>query len=127
MNQLVGKSLGRYHIVEQLGTGGMAIVFKAYDTRLERDVALKIIRREAFSPDMLDRMYRRFEREAKSLAKLTHPNIVNVYDYGEYEGSPYLVMEYLPSGTLKDRAGRQMPYKEVARILLPIARALQFA
>jgi phosphate/phosphite/phosphonate ABC transporter binding protein len=127
MNTLIGKSLGRYHVVEQLGSGGMATVFKAYDTRLERDVALKIIRREAFSPEILERVYLRFEREAKSLAKLTHPNIVDVYDYGEYKGSPYLVMEYLPSGTLKERTGGQMPYQEAARILLPIARALHFA
>jgi serine/threonine protein kinase len=64
----------------------MAIVYKGYDTRLERDVAIKVIRRQAFSPEVVDRMLKRFEREAKALAKLNHPNIVSIFDYGEYEG-----------------------------------------
>ena len=127
MINLIGQSLGRYHILEQLGEGGMATVYKAYDTRLERDVAVKIIRKSAFSPEVLERMLKRFEREAKALSKLTHPNIVGVIDYGDYEGSPYLVMEYLPGGTLKHRLGKPIPWQEAARLLLPIARALQFA
>jgi len=127
MINLIGQSLGRYHILEQLGEGGMATVYKAYDTRLERDVAVKIIRKSAFSPEVLERMLKRFEREAKALSKLTHPNIVGVIDYGDYEGSPYLVMEYLPGGTLKHRLGKPIPWQEAARLLLPIARALQFS
>jgi serine/threonine-protein kinase len=127
MSDLIGKSLGRYHIVEQLGIGGMATVYKAYDTRLERDVAVKVIRREAFSSEVVERMLKRFEREAKSLAKLTHPNIVNVHDYGEYEGSPYLVMQYLPGDTLKGKIGKLIPYQDAARLLEPIARAIEYA
>jgi serine/threonine protein kinase len=127
MSNLIGQSLGRYHILEQLGEGGMATVYKAYDTRLERDVAVKIIRRESFPPDQLERILKRFEREAKALAKLSHPNVVGVIDYGDYEGSPYLVMEFLPSGTLKQRLGKPIPWPEAVRLLLPIARALQFA
>ena len=127
MSNLIGQSLGRYHILEQLGEGGMATVYKAFDTRLERDVAVKIIRRAAFPPEQLDRILKRFEREAKALAKLSHPNIVGVIDYGEYEGSPYLVMEYLPGGTLKQRLGKPIPWQEAARLLLPVARALEFA
>jgi len=96
-----GQSLGRYHILEQLGEGGMATVYKALDTRLERQVAVKVIRREALPPEMLGTVLTRFEREAKSLARLSHPNIIKVYDFGEYEGAPYLVMEYVPGGTLK--------------------------
>ncbi|MGB9724068.1 MAG: protein kinase domain-containing protein, partial [Chloroflexia bacterium] len=88
----------------------MATVYRAYDTRLERDVALKVIRKGAFPPEQRERILRRFEREAKALARLTHSNIVALIDYGEHEGSPYLVMEYLPGGTLKKlleaRAGR---------------------
>jgi serine/threonine protein kinase len=76
MPNLIGHSLGRYHILEQLGEGGMATVYKAYDTRLERDVAIKIIRKTAFSAEILEKVLARFEREAKSLAKLAHPNIV---------------------------------------------------
>jgi serine/threonine protein kinase len=127
MPNLIGQSLGRYHILEQLGEGGMATVYKAYDTRLERDVALKIIRRDAFPVEQHERILKRFEREAKSLAKLTHPNIVGVIDYGEYEDSPYLVMIYLPGGTLKQRLGKPMPWTDAVRLLLPIAEALQYA
>jgi serine/threonine protein kinase len=131
MANLIGQSIGRYHILEQLGEGGMATVYKAYDTRLERDVAVKIIRRGAFPTDQADLILKRFEREAKSLGRLSHPNIVKVHDYGEYEGEPYLVLEYLPSGTLKERLhqqdGKAMPWQEAIQLLLPIARALQFA
>lgn len=124
---LIGQSFGRYHILEQLGEGGMATVYRAYDTRLDADVAVKVIRRSAFAPDQLEQVLKRFEREAKSLAKLSHANIVGVIDYGEYEGAPYLVMEYLPGGTLKLKLGQPMSCREAARILLPIARALDFA
>jgi serine/threonine protein kinase/ABC-type branched-subunit amino acid transport system substrate-binding protein len=124
---LIGQSFGRYHILEQLGEGGMATVYRAYDTRLDADVAVKVIRRSAFAPDQLEMVLKRFEREAKSLAKLSHANIVGVIDYGDYEGAPYLVMEYLPGGTLKQKLGQSMSCREAARILLPIARALDFA
>jgi len=127
MPYLLGQSLGRYHILEQLGEGGMATVYKAYDTRLERDVAIKIIRSEAFPPNQLERILKRFEREAKSLARLSHTNIIKVIDYGEHEGSPYLVMEYLAGGTLKQRLGKPMPWQDAVRLILPIAEALEYA
>jgi serine/threonine protein kinase len=127
MTEFVGKDIGRYHIVEQLGQGGMATVFRAYDTRLEREVAIKFIRREEVGAAYLDLLLKRFEREAKSLAQLSHPNIVKVYDYGDYEGVPYLVMEYLPGGTLKQRLGKRVPPAEAARLLAPVARALAYA
>jgi WD40 repeat protein/serine/threonine protein kinase len=127
MANLIGQSVGRYQILEQLGEGGMATVYKAFDTRLDRDVAVKVIRRAAFPPEQLDHILKRFEREAKALAKLSHPNIVGIIDYGEYEGSPYLVMEFLPSGTLTQYLGKPVPWPEAARLLLPVARALQFA
>ena len=88
MSDLIGQNLGRYHILEQLGQGGMATVYKAYDTRLEREVAIKVIRKGAFPPEQLERILKRFEREAKALARLSHPNIVKVLDYGEHEGAP---------------------------------------
>ena len=94
MPNLTGQSVGRYHVLEQLGEGGMATVYKAYDTRLERNVAFKVLRTEQFGQALLEQVFQRFEREAKALAKLSHPNIVNILDYGEYNGSPYLVMEY---------------------------------
>ncbi len=126
MSGLIGQNLGRYQIRELIGEGGMATVYKAYDTRLERDVAIKVIRREAFPPDQLDTILKRFEREAKSLGGLSHPNIVGVIDYGEYEGAPYLVMVYLPGGTLKDRLGKPMLWRDAVRLLIPITRALEY-
>jgi eukaryotic-like serine/threonine-protein kinase len=127
MTSLIGQTLGHYHIISQLGEGGMATVYKAFDTHLERDVAIKVIRTDQFAPSILERILKRFEREAKLLGKLSHPNIVNVIDYGEYENIPYLVMEYLPGGTLKQMLGKPYPVQEAARILLPIARALDYA
>ena len=127
MPNLTGQSIGRYHILEQLGAGGMALVYKAYDTRLERNVAVKVLRTEQFSPVLLEQVLQRFEREAKSLAKLSHPNIVNILDYGEHEEMPYLVMEFLPGGTLKQKLGRAIPWQESINTLLPVARGLSYA
>ena len=124
MQDLIGKSLGRYHILERLGEGGMATVFKAFDTRLERHVAVKIIRADV---GLGEEMLKRFEREAKALAQLTHPNIVHINDYGEQGGTPYVVMDFLPGGTLKHKLGQPMPFAEAARLLAPIARALEYA
>jgi serine/threonine protein kinase len=127
MTNFTGQSFGRYHLLEQLGEGGMAAVYKAYDTRLERDVAIKVIRVDKFAPAELERILKRFEREAKALARLTHPNIVPVIDYGDYEGAPYLVMPYLPGGTLKQNLGKPMPWQDAVHLLLPIAQALGYA
>jgi eukaryotic-like serine/threonine-protein kinase len=127
MTDLAGQYLGRYYLAERLGEGGMAVVYKAHDTRLERDVAIKIIRSGAFPMDALGEVLKRFEREAKSLAKLSHPNIVKVHDYGEHEGSPYIVMEYMPGGTLKKILGKPIPWQIALRLLLPVARGVEYA
>ena len=131
MADLTGQSIGRYHIIAPLGIGGMATVYKAYDTRLEREVAIKFIRTTAIPPDQLERLLIRFEREAKRMAKFTHPNIVQIIDYGEYGNTPYLVMPFLAGGTLKDKLksleGKPLSYQEAAHILAPIARALEYA
>src|SRR5688572_7718121 len=126
MAGFIGQNLGRYQILERLGEGGMATVYKAYDTRLEREVAIKVIRRDAFPPEQMDMLLKRFERESKSLAKLSHPNIVGVMDYGEFEGSPYLVMEYLSGGTLREKLGKPLPWREAVQMILPIAQALEY-
>lgn len=76
----------------------MAMVYKAFDAQLERDVAIKVILRQKRSSEKL---LARFKREAKALAQLSHSNIVKVLDYGEHEGTPYLVMEYVSGGTFK--------------------------
>lgn len=124
MFELAGKSLGRYHIIEQLGEGGMATVYKGYDTLLERHVAIKVIRTErGGQPDF----FKRFQREARALAHLDHPFILKVLDYGEQDGVPYLVMPFVSGGTLKQKLTQKIPYQEAAARLAPVARALEFA
>ncbi len=86
---LIGQTLDRYRITEMLGKGGMAVVYKAHDEHLDRDVAIKLIRSTAFPPEQLDNVLKRFKRETKALAKLFHPNIVRVYDYGENRSAPF--------------------------------------
>jgi len=127
MTNLIDQFIGHYHILEKIGEGGTAVVYKAQDTHLERDVALKIIRTDQFGSAMLETVLKRFDREAKALAKLSHPNIVSVIDYGKYEDVPYLVMVYLPGGTLTDKLNRQIPWDEATHLLIPVAHALAYA
>lgn len=125
MADLTGQSLGRYHILEQLGEGGMATVYKAYDTRLERNVAIKIIRYDVTNNENKERFLKRFEREAKSLAQLSHPNIVKILDYGDQKDTPNLVMEFIPGGTLKQfLGGKTTTWQDAIQWIIPIARAL---
>jgi len=128
MTNLTGQTIGRYYILEQLGEGGMATVYKAFDTRLEREVAVKVIRKGAFPAEQFERVLKRFERESRALARLSHPNIVKVLDYGEHEGTPYLVLEYIRGGTLREQIKRRpLPWQQAIRYLLPVARALHYA
>ena len=127
MQDYLGLQIDRYRITERLGMGGMAVIYKAYDTRLERDVAIKLIRTQAIPAQQHDQLLKRFEREAKAQAQFNHPNIVPVYEYGISDGSPYLVMEYIPGGTLKDRIHGPMDFHQAVQWILPIADALQYA
>ena len=124
MEPKIGEMISRYQIVDELGHGGMAIVYKARDTTLGRLVAIKLI---LPGQQQTDRFLKRFVREAKALAQLSHPNILKVLDYGEYQGSPYLVTEFMPGGSLLDLMGGPMPAGEAATLLLPIAYALNHA
>jgi eukaryotic-like serine/threonine-protein kinase len=112
---------GRYRLVEQLGRGGMSEVWLAEDEQLERPVALKLIAPHA------DR--RRFEREARAAAALSHANVERIYEVGEDEGRPYMALEYLPGGTLEERLveGRPIPDEEVASIAADLAAGLAHA
>ena len=100
MSSLTGRLFGHYRILERIGRGGMATVYHADDRKSGRDVAVKFI-----SPALAENedFLKRFRREVKLVARLDHPNIVPVYDYGEQEGYAYLVMPYLPVGSLTDR------------------------
>jgi tRNA A-37 threonylcarbamoyl transferase component Bud32 len=117
---------GRYRLDAQIGTGGMSTVYRAFDTVLERQVAIKLMHREiASDSDQLER----FRREARAVAQLNHPHIVTVIDAGEDEGMPYIVFEYVEGETLKDRIRRygRLPIQESIAYAIEIARALGVA
>jgi eukaryotic-like serine/threonine-protein kinase len=123
---MVGRALGHYRIVRQVGYGGMSTVFLAEDINLERDVAIKVFwPRPGETKDFL----RRFEREARILAQLDHPNILPVYDYGEQDGQAYLVMPYMPGGSLKDKLKERhvLPPAEAIYLATEMLNALQYA
>ena len=119
------RMIGRYEIEREIGRGGMAIVYKAFDPRLERTVAIKLIRNTAFSAEAFGHIRERFEREAKALARLDHPNIVKVHDFGEHAGAPYLVMDYLEGATLKD-VRKPLRVETAVRLIRPVAEALDY-
>jgi len=125
MNNLIGQHLGPYRIMEQIGVGGMATVYKAYQPAMDRYVAIKVIASH-FAQD--ETFLRRFRREARAVAKLEHAHILPVHDSDEAEGRPYLVMRYLEAGTLKDRmAEGALPLSEVNRIIGQVGSALDYA
>jgi len=95
-----GENVGPYRIIEQLGQGGMATVYKAYHAALDRYVAIKVLH-PAFLAD--ENFLKRFQREAKAVARLEHPNIVPIYDFADHGGHPYLVMKFIEGDTLKAR------------------------
>ncbi len=124
MDGMIGRSLGKYQIIEPLGEGGMATVYKAFDPTLERYVAIKIIRAvNQIDSDFLIR----FQREARALAKLDHPYILKVLDYGEENGVPYLVMPYVAHGTLKQYTRTRLSFDKAIEIIIPVAEALSYA
>src|SRR5205809_5040846 len=115
MHLTPGRTLGPYEIVAALGAGGMGEVYRARDTRLERDVAIKVLpARLAGDPQALAR----FEREAKAVAALSHPNILAIHDFGHEGGIAYAVTELLDGQTLRDALGQGA---------LPIRRAIDYA
>src|SRR5438309_3203251 len=117
---------GRYKLIAPLGEGGMATVYRARDLRLNRDVAVKLLREELTQdPGFLAR----FQREAQIVASLAHPNIVPVYDVGEEEGSHYIVMEYVRGRTLRDAidANGPLPPERAVAIMERVLDALAHA
>ena len=121
-----GTRLGSYELVAQIGAGGMGEVYKAHDTKLGRDVAIKVLP-EAFAHDA-DRLSR-FQREAKMLASLNHPNIATIHGLEQSNGTSYLVMELVSGETLADRIKREgaLPVEEALKIAVQIAEALEAA
>ncbi len=117
-----GRTIGRYEVKEEIGRGGMATVYLCYDPTFERPVAVKSLPREFLhDPSFLAR----FEKEAKTIAALEHPAIVPVYDFGEEQGQPYLVMRYMRGGSLADRLkDGPIEIDEVTAIVSRLAAAL---
>jgi serine/threonine protein kinase len=125
MEDLTGKQLGPYQIVAPLGEGGMAAVFRAYQPAMERYVALKVLPRH-FADD--PRFAARFQREARLLAQLQHPHILPVFDYGQAEGYSYIVMPFVPSGTLTDSMqGKPLPLPRIRQVISQVGDGLNYA
>ena len=120
-----GTSIGDYEVVKLIGSGGMGEVYQARDVRLARDVAIKVL--ASFVANDTDRL-RRFEREARAVAALNHPNILAVYHMGVYQGTPYLVSELLEGGTLRERMRQgPLPSRTAIEYAVQIARGLTAA
>jgi putative two-component system response regulator len=119
-----GMTLGAYRVMDRIGRGGMSTVYRAYHAALDRYVALKVMP-EFFAEDLSYR--ERFQQEARSIARLKHQNILEVFDFGYEEELAFLVMELVEGGTLGDRVGKPLELREVIHTLEPIASALDYA
>jgi len=122
---MVDQTLSHYRVLEQVGAGGMGIVYRAHDQSLDRDVAIKVLSRGLFADDA---SRRRFLKEAQSLARLNHPNIAIVHEYGVQDGLDFIVTEYIPGVTLDARlAHGRLPYDEILRLGKQLADGLEAA
>ncbi len=119
---MIGRTLSHYEVLEKIGSGGMGEVFRARDTRLGRDVAIKVLSAEVASD--ANRL-RRFEREARAASALNHPNIVHIYEIGDHEGTPFIAMEYIEGVTLRELiSSGALPPKKKLELAVQIGQGL---
>jgi serine/threonine protein kinase len=124
-DELLGKIIGGYEIQKRIGAGGMAAVYLARQQSMNRQVAIKVLPKQYMNDDTY---LQRFEREVDIVSKLEHRNIVPVYDYGESEGQPYIVMRFMPAGSLDDRIQKGLlSLDEIYSVISQIAPALDYA
>src|SRR6266849_596772 len=122
---IIGRTLGHYRVLEQIGAGGMGVVYRAHDVRLERDVALKVLPPGTLADDSARK---RFRKEAVALSRMNHPNIATVHDFDTQGNVDFLVTELVPGRTLNERlAAGPLPEKEVVQIGLQLADGLEAA
>ena len=128
MEDLTGQFFGGYELKELVGTGGMASIYKGFDENLSRWVAIKVVPIQTAEGDQ-ETMLARFRLEAQAIAALRHRNILTIYGYGEESGWAYIVMEYVPGGSLKDRIKPNQPFtwQQALTIVIPVSEALAFA
>ncbi|MEH6823435.1 MAG: protein kinase [Motiliproteus sp.] len=122
----VGESIGRYEIIELRGSGAMADVYKAFDKEINRTVAIKVLKKD----NCLDKeYYSRFLKEAKAAGALSHPNIVTIFDVGEHDGLPYIVMELIEGETLSEKLDQAERFstKQIIRAMMQLTKALDYA
>lgn len=130
---LIGKKLGDYIIESVLGTGGMARVYRGYDDKLDRYAAIKVIEPQLIASDEEEEYRERFLREARSIARLNHPNIVGVYQFNQFEDRYYIAMAYIEGSNLRDvlkqvnSSNRSIPRKQMLKLLRDIADSLDYA
>ncbi|HNT76990.1 MAG TPA: FHA domain-containing serine/threonine-protein kinase [Anaerolineae bacterium] len=119
------QTIGSYHLVEEIGRGGSAVVYRAYQAQLERWVAVKLLEVKGSGGKQF---LHHFRHEARAIAALRHPNILNIYDYGEDKGCAYIVMEYVEGGALSRRmADAPLPLLDALNLVTPIGDALAYA
>jgi serine/threonine protein kinase len=127
MTGLLGQTIGPYQVQEAIGQSGMAVIYRAVQPSLGREVVIKVLPSQFLSDSTF---LERFNREVQVIARLQHPHIVPIHDYGEQDGAPYMVMSFYPGGTLAaaiEAAAGGLPLGLVARILRQIAQALDYA
>ncbi len=125
MQGLIGQDVGGYRIISQIGRGGMATVFKAYQASLDRYVAVKVM--PPYYAEQDDTFLKRFRQEAKAIASLRHPNILIVIDFGEEDETTYIVMEFVEAGTLTEIMGKPMAPDQMLGLTDQVAGALHYA